>query len=181
MPVLYGVTFPEPIMGLPRAIQKGIPGDKSWEQWPGWSVQVSGNRVIIEQPVIDLGDPNVQGVPPAAREEFDANNKPGADGKKASTMTLLYSVPTSMCVILDIDLDLDAKSSRVKTPTPALLKALAERAKKPPAPPPRPPSAYAGPAPTPMRPGPVPPGPTRPVTPPPSIIIMDDEDEAPTP
>ena len=26
-----------------------------------------------------------------------------------------------------------------------------------------------------------PPGPTRPVTPPPSIIIMDDEDEAPTP
>lgn len=174
MPVLYGVTFPEPIMGLPRSIQKGIPGDKSWEHWPGWSVQVAGNRIIIEQPVIDTGDENVQGVPPAAREEFDANAKEG-DRK----LKLVYSIPTSMAIILDIDLELDGKSgSRVKSPTPALLKALAEKKAKPPVQVPRPATAYAGPAPTPMR-GPTPPGPTRPVVPPPSEIVLDDEDEVP--
>ena len=116
----------------------------------------------------------MQGVPPAAREEFDAHAKEG-DRK----LKLVYSIPTSMAIILDIDLELDGKSgSRVKSPTPALLKALAEKKAMPPVQVPRPATAYAGPAPTPMR-GPTPPGPTRPVVPPPSEIVLDDEDEVP--
>lgn len=173
MPVLYGVTFPEPIVSLPREIQRGIPGDKSWDKWPGWSVSVNGTRVIIAREPIDLTEDGVAGVTPAAREELEAN------ARDETKLRLLYSVPSSLAILHYVDVEPAGKGeSTAKSPTPSLGKLLAERKAKSPAPVAKPAPAYQGPPVTPVRmAGPVPPGPTRPVTPPPSVIVMDDEDE----
>ena len=71
--ILYGVTFPEPIMSLPRQIQKGIPGALGWDRWVGWSISVDASRVLISQEPVDLSDSNVQGVSQAAMDEHEAN------------------------------------------------------------------------------------------------------------
>ena len=176
MPVLYGVTFTETIGYLPRDIQRGIPGDKSWDHWPGWSIAVRGSRVLITRAPIDLTEDGVSGVPPAAREEQEANAKEGT-----TELRLVYSVPTSVAILLYVDVEPTGKGEWAeKTPTPALGKLLAERKARPPALVAKPVAAYQGPPVTPVRmAGPTPPGPTRPVTPPPSIIVMDeDEPEA---
>lgn len=180
MTILYGVTFPEPIMSLPRQLQKGIPGAQGWDRWAGWSVSVDASRVLISQEPVDLNDSNVQGVSQAAMDEHEANV-----GDK--TLRLVYSLPISECILLYIEGEPKDKASSKRTPTPALLALLAERAKVAAAPPVRPPgvptTGYQGPPVTPMRAArPVPPGPLRPPEPPPSTIIMDeDEPGAATP
>ncbi len=177
MPVLYGVTFTETIGYLPRDIQRGIPGDKSWEQWPGWSVAVRGSRLFITREAIDLTEPGVAGVPPAAREEQQAN------APDETKLRLVYSVPTSVAILLYVDVEPAGKGeSSEKSPTPVLGKLLAERKAKPPAPVVKPAPAYQGPPVTPARlAGPTPPGPTRPVVPPPSVIVMDEDEPEATP
>lgn len=172
MTILYGVTFPEPIMGLPRRAQKGIPGNESWDKWPGWSVEVKGSRVLITSEPIDLGDENLSGVLPGAKDEHAANV-----GDK--TLKLVYSVPVAECILLYLDAEPKGKASKERSPTPALLEMLEERRQTPPPKAVVPPSAYQGPPVTPMRAvanRPTPPASPRPMEPPPSTIIMDDED-----
>lgn len=171
MPILYGVTFPEPIMSLPRLIQKGIPGNLGWDKWPGWSVQMKGARVFITQEPIDLADENVQGFVPGARDEHEANNED-------RTLRLVYSLPVSACILLYVEGEPKERASSERSPTPALLKAIEDKKKVPLVRPPGvPTTAYQGPPVTPMRAArPMPPGPVRPPEPPPSTIIMDDED-----
>lgn len=167
--ILYGVVFPEPILRLPKQIQYGIPNDKSWANWDGWSVQESGNRIYIVQEPIDLADTGNTSVPVAGKEEHSAN------AKEQGLLRLVYSVPTSMAVLCYVDVD-EAKPS-ARAPSAPLLKMLAEAKVKPPqaaAPPPA--AVYRGPPVTPMAAGPRPPGPTRPVVPPPSEIVLDDDE-----
>lgn len=176
MTILYGVSFPEILAAMPRRIAaaKGIPGNDGWAAWPGWSVSAKGNRVVIKQEVIDLRVEQA-GVPVAAKDELEAN-EPGE-----KMLRLIYSIPSSMCILHYIEGQAANKESSETAPTPALVKLLAEREKAPP--PSRPPgvptTAYAGPPLTPMRSvqpqaGPRPPGPVRPETPPPSIIVEED-------
>lgn len=170
MPILYGVTFPEPIQSLPRRCQGGIPGREGWDKWPGWSVQVKANRVYITQEPIDLTDENATGVAPAAKLEHEASEK----GDK-KILRLVYSVPASMAILHYVDTG-DAKLMAEKAPSDAALKLLAERKANPP-PPPKPaapvPGAYAGPPVTPTR-RPQPPASPRPVEPPPSEIVLEE-------
>ena len=88
MTILYGVTFPEPIMSLPRQIQKGIPGAQGWDKWPGWSISVDASRVLISQEPVDLNDDNVQGVSQAAKDEHEANA--GCTHRKSHDAHLAY-------------------------------------------------------------------------------------------
>lgn len=174
MTILYGVKFLNPVDCLPGRAQKGIPGTKSWADWPGWSIQVKGTRVLITAEPMDLSDENQSGILPGGRDEHEANV-----GDK--TMRPVYSVPINECILLYLDADPKGKASQERSPTPALLEMLEERKKTPPPKVVVPPTAYQGPAVTPMRAvanRPTPPASPRPVEPPPSTIIMDDEEDA---
>lgn len=169
MPILYGVSFLEPVQALPRRCQGGIPGREGWDKWPGWSVQVKANRVIITQEPVDLTDENATGISPAARLEHEAN------AKDKKVMRLVYSVPVSLAVLHYVDTG-DAKLMPDKAPSEAAVKLMEERAKNPPPPPPVAApvaGAYRGPPVTPAR-RPPPPASPRPVDPPPSEIVLEE-------